>query len=194
METIILTKGDLDFFFARCWHRVLRPLCNLAGKSNFFFARGAAIIGWTICLADLALSTTSVPWPLATIAVVSFLWWAFYFHIHWADIRQVEGLASRMSDETVGFTIMEISTLMRLFMVRQVWTVIGLLLILLMALPPNSTISWFGLSQIFLSASAYFTTIIRPPGKSVWAKAKEKVKAKIEALSWRPVPIPIPTS
>lgn len=169
----------IDGALARFWGAVLRLLCGITGKSNFFFARIA--IATSIALRVCAYIVPSMPTQESPDLFdgISLLFAVFCF---WPWCLGVISRLEKAAESSANTSPLHPTEYWFLFVGRVIFFALGLL-------PPFSL---YGLGGVSMAGAAYFATDFRPKRKSAIRRAAEWLKSHAPRITL-PQPAPQPS-
>lgn len=157
-------------------------ICSHTGRTNFFVARCLFAIGIIFISVDQIIDLVragKIVWM--TLFVLAL--WLNICRREWRRIGRIEREVQRLKDSAV-VSLSLINELDSVIWSRKFWFWVSLFYNVLWT-------SLFGFGMVFLWLSFYALTAFNSGGKSVWQRAKEKIRSL--SISWRPTWNPAPT-
>lgn len=176
---------------------LLRPVtkkwCRLTGRTNFAFARLLLWLASGLVLAEMIVELPAhFAFPL-WLQLVDILFYLVVIWLLWDRFRTLRATESKVdwSAEVIRIRPAEIA---ELFHTRHFWTVLSTLLWCWYVLPPYYPFPYTYISATLIAWSTYVALHFEPPGTSVWARAKDRLRnwARRTADALRPMPPPVP--
>lgn len=189
-EGVVTFMKGCERFHAKFLIPLTAKYCKVTGKDNFHFAKATLFTGIFLMIIRDPSEGWFIPWM---VLMYAFIGWAC-----WMRIREVEKIVDvDWQKGEMTFDIRLLTNLRACMSTASIYSFFGYISLILTIIPAlfgagDLWIFIHSLGFIFMGWSQYIVWYFTPPGKSLYSRAKDKLK------SWAPrwegglVPQPVP--